>query len=184
MLHGREILADVSIFDNMPSGITAWCSLRVAREHPETVLDVLASLARGNAMYGFACDTEEREARNQYIVRYELGKSYGWFGRDFERYVPGLYWANWFSKRYVKHIGIDPLQLHAQLGGELRAVDDRGDLLVLFDSPFAWKSHYEHVGNVIRRTDRVFSRDQVELPRVLGAREHDEWSAWVFREWP
>lgn len=56
-------------------------------------------------------------------------------GHDFGRYVPGVFWLNFFGRRYRNLIGED--RLRAAPVEEVTAADD-GVLMVLPGGPTAW----------------------------------------------
>jgi hypothetical protein len=59
-------------------------------------------------------------------------------GRDFSRYLPGLFWLNFFGKQYCDLIGEEKL-LQCPASSAERLGD--GILVVLYEDPYAWQTN-------------------------------------------
>lgn len=69
-------------------------------------------------------------------------------GRDFGRFLPGLFWLNFFGERYGELIG--PARLNSVPADEAKIVD-RGTLVVLNNDPTTWDTpEYFSVEETIR----------------------------------
>lgn len=91
-------------------------------------------------------------------------------GRDFARYLPGLYWLNFFGPTYVELIGRE--RLLAAPAPEVKELGD-GVFLALGDDPAAWDSERRRaleraVLNAIG-DEYFFSRDAPDRPTKAPA---------------
>jgi hypothetical protein len=137
--------------------------------------------------YGFACDHEE------WLVRHRFGYDQ-WgtgrlstcpVGRDYARYVPGLYWLNYFSKEYMIDHKLDVEQLARYLRGTLEQLQN-GVLLQLYNKPGQWEEYSEEVDQLLFHDQRFFSIKRIERPEPmsLSPPEFDDFAIRLGKEWP
>lgn len=183
-LYGRRIKYNLSPFDRIPSEVYAWTS--VSDETIWSRFDELVDLWDGaQALYGFGAAFDEHRDRNGYVLPLASGgRAEGWFGRCIARYIPGVYWLNYFSDEYLAQRGVRIHTLESAVGGRLRRLG-RGALLLVFDRPEQWPQHAERINRTLASIPGVFSRTAVELPaRALEHREHFEWGQELHKQWP
>lgn len=182
-LYGDGFAVDVTVFDDLWSEICVWGTTADPRLR-KYGRQLFETWDRYGAVYGYGAETAERRARNGYKVHLASGgTSEGWFGRDMRRYVPGLYWLNYFSWDYLNE---HPLNLEA-IARDLEAQvfpADRGFVLQLYERPDEWRAKLEDVQRVIDRTPGMFSRTGIEVPQGLPGLEHLAWAERIFRQWP
>jgi hypothetical protein len=140
-----------------------------------------------DVMYANACVPDEYEHRNALSVRIEDslsgGSSHSFIGRDVLRYVPGLYWLNYFSDEYAAARGVDVKALAARLSGQLTRTT-RGHLLELYDAPTRWAEWSDSVDEVIESTAGFFSKRHIAIPESASFREIDAVTMKIQKEWP
>lgn len=82
--------------------------------------------------YGYCCRVSEREALNCIFVPRENGIFRGWVGRNFDEYLPGLYWISCISNDLIqKH----RLKIDSNLYSYDNSVFTRKDSYFLVDEP-------------------------------------------------
>ncbi len=172
--HGRRCSYDVTPYDNRPSEITLWGDAEDERfpRLGERLLELWEPLGM---IYAFAGTWDEYRARNGYELQRPGGRSRsGFYGRDFRRYVPGLFWLNYFSDQYASQQSIDLEGIVADLGGRLFRLA-HGWGLRLYDQPTDWSHRSEEVQRRIRNTPGFFQKPPLELPLGLSPREELDW---------
>lgn len=167
-----------------PSFIDVWVRRWSAARLDATVqlMEVMESFG---SEYSYGGEYDELDARNGYSFRLScsLRLSHDWVGRDCRRYVPGLYWLNYFSNSYREQHNIDPEKLANDLSGSLLRLKN-GVILRLYQSPSDWRQHAERVEHVIHETPGFFSKRRVHLPPVQTPKESLEIGRRLFDEWP
>jgi hypothetical protein len=108
---------------------------------------------------------------------------HAWFGRDFRRYVPGLYWLNYFEAGYLRERGVDLQEIILVLPGKLTNLQN-GIVLQLYEKPSDWQQYSSQVDDVLSRANGFFSRRRVVLPPVTTLREVFDVSAQIDKQWP
>jgi hypothetical protein len=191
-LHGKRFRILAYLFNSthrhIPSEITFWAPASNARL-VNTAADVLASFGSSQAVYGFGCDFEEYECRNQLCIKLSdsetgtLGASFAFYGKDHRRYVPGFYWLNYFSNPYIEQMQLDIPALADALEAEKTVTPD-GVVLKLYDHPSDWPEHRERVGQVIREWENVFCIEDMNAPERMAFNEKDLWSQEAHKKWP
>ena len=181
--YGEGFSIDTSIFDNIPSEINVWSTIADARAS-EYGQPLFESWSEYGIVYGFGAAIAEQRARNGYEARLASGgTSEGWFGRDIRRYVPGLYWLNYFSEKYLDEHPLDVRAIAATLQGHVSPIG-KGFLLKLYEQPDEWQAKADDVQRIVDQTAGVFSRTDVEVPQGLPVIEHLAWSERIFKQWP
>ena len=157
----------------------------IKRFDPSLGKPIMEVLARYGAVYSFGADWEEYEERNGYTLQFvDKRTAHGFLGRDFRRYVPGLYWLNYFSDGYRDSMGIDAADLAMKLGGSV-STSPGGTFLQLYDKPTDWRKRNDEVCPVIDETENLFSKHDVEFPSGITQKEYITTDASLFsRDWP
>jgi hypothetical protein len=182
-LYGDRIMIDLTSHARVPSSIY----FSMTPEDPRLLncsVQILESFSRCGAAWGFAGEWDEYAARNQFTIKYvDKGSCQGFIGRDFRRYVPGLYWLNYFSNDYALKRAIDFAELASRLNATVVPLDN-GTILRLYEKPADWRARQGEVADVIHQTKNFFSMRNVQIPTNLSQRnpEHFSWSP--FTEWP
>lgn len=184
-LHGKGWMIDLTISSS--SNVASTCILWLksySSYHLESILHVVQSLAQHNCYYAFGASWAEYRARNGYTTMGLLGRGEGWAGRAFRRYVPGLYWLNYFSQQYTREMCIPLDSIVSELGAAQMVLSD-GVLLRLYEHPERWTEFEPSVAAYLRTHQPFFSISSVKMPdRLLGPREDLEWSRQIHKDWP
>jgi hypothetical protein len=106
---------------------------------PASAHDYLAHMAGAGAIFGYCCADEEEMHRHYLRVEVKSGVMSAYYGRDIDRYIPGLYWLTLVSERLLEKHGV-PIGVlenialeHADLGGGIH-------LFRFYDRPEDWTS--------------------------------------------
>jgi hypothetical protein len=163
-LYGVKFKVNVTLSRGVvPSEVAFWASAKDARFVQHTA-GILQNVDEYDPVYGFACDWDEYRARNGYTLYYvDHGHGEDWCGRDFRRYVPGLYWYNYFGTQYVEQFDLDLASIQQRLKASLLPAK-HGHLLRLYDSPTDWQDRRDQIDDVLYETENFFSIRRVELP--------------------
>lgn len=140
---------------------------------------------RFGAVYGFGADWDEYDERNGYTLQFiDKGSVHGFLGRDFRRYVPGLYWLNYFSDDYRNDKGMEVGDIAEELGGTVLTTPG-GTILQLYNGPADWRERNDAVCRIIDETPNVFSKRDVEFPTGVTRMEYIHGDASNFEDpWP
>lgn len=135
--------------------------------------------------YAFGAHWSEYRARNgyEYAVGDKGGKREGWAGRNYTKYVPGLYWLNYFSRQYIETMKIDYNIIANELSSRVHSLR-AGVVLCLYHKPTDWIDKNESVRGFLRTNKQFFNIEDVPTPgRILTSKESLEWSSKIFQEW-
>jgi len=133
----------------------------------------LGHFCRGDILYGYAAMAEEIEHRHAYAVPYvepNSGAACGWLGRNYDRYVPGLYWLNVFPHEYIARHALDIAGLAARTGGNVIEFV-WGVVLQLYESPESWAENADRIDEIIYDTPGFFSKRRVDIPATIHLRD-------------
>jgi len=188
MFYGNRCEANMFRFDNdVPSRVTWFCEPDDPRivENWQTIF---RGFARGKAWYAASyCWGEFRDRHiMDFVAEDEFGKMEGEVrvGTDIRRYIPGLYWLNYFSHDYCAQLNIDIEELVTRTGAE-RYDYPEGVVLKLYDHPHNWQAHRHRILDAIDPLPYVFSLRRVDpVPEGLTPREALEWDNKMHRRWP
>lgn len=132
--------------------------------------------ARG-AVYGFAAETKERFHYNLY--KWPARSLPGRFntapmGKDISRYVPGVYWMNFFSNAYARDRQVDIEMAADALGGELVRCEN-GLIWRVYPDHREWRDHAPRISEFVKNDERFFSLSSVPaIPKGLSLREESD----------
>lgn len=168
-LQGRLVSISVHLLSD------AHCWLDVYSQEPQLPWAIERWLRNQTGLtlqYGWAADSEEHDYCNGYsipLAENPLGRPmHGWIGRDYQRYLPGLYWLNVLSAEYIAVQKLEPLL--AEIAPRQEPVDGLL-ILKLYEHPSDWKRQRPKLDAISERYSEVFSRCRVELPHEIGIRD-------------
>lgn len=183
-LHGEKFKVDVTLSDSPhPSEVTFWASSADSRftQHGVAILETLDEFG---PVYGYAASWDEYRARNGLSIAFiDGGQMEGWCGRDFRRYVPGLFWLNYFSKNYAGTFQIDVGTLQSRINATLLATKN-GHILKLYEAPDRWGDRDNEVADAIFETPRFFSIRRVSVPTKVHRRDALRVAQPIWDQWP
>jgi len=169
LLYGDGYYVDAMQYEETTAEVRVFAkSVTVATDLLRTWFPVLAS---EGMIYGWAGLSSEEDERNGYWlgrVGTDQRKAHGWVGRDYRRYVPGLYWLNYFSCQYAKVHGVDLESLALRTTGRLQRFE-HGGLLELYESPEEWRDKNDLVAEVLKSTPGFFSKGHAAIPQMVAA---------------
>ena len=122
--------------------------------------------------FGYACHCDERLHRNRIIQKKEYGTLESWVGRDYNKYLPGLYWITLIPNSLIKKFGVNI--------DEIRQISDKfeikpnGNIFARFyDDPDQWQSRAEAIDSWCARTPGCFYKPPIEneaakIPDFMG----------------
>lgn len=105
---------------------------------PSSVQALLTNVGRLHPLFGFACSTSEHLARNRVAATKSFGAVEAWVGRDWRRYIPGLYWLTLLPDELAQRHGISVLRL-TQAAVETTNLYDGASLYRFYEEPNDWK---------------------------------------------
>ena len=141
---------------------------------PALAAPLLERMAMLNPVFGRACAWEELLHRNNVRTKLPQGTPSGWVGRDYNRWVPGLYWLTLLHEAFAERHGL-PLEevgkaalAHTALGG--------GQHLFRFhDHPEAWRERRRELDALCAALPGVFNIADVHA-RLAGVTDIKGWS--------
>ncbi len=145
---------------------------------------IISSVSKYATSYGSACFEEEFEFRNYHCP--EAGKtSVSMVGCDLRRYIPGLYWLNYFSNKLIEERSLDLEQIASLLDGQILHME-KGAILKLYDRPEDWFAKKDRVSKALLSIPGFFSMARVErAPKPdMTRREALEYQLRVAKAWP
>ena len=188
MIYGKRCEANMFRFrSDVPSEVVWWCDPDDPRIF-ENWQTIFRGFARGKAWYAASYCTGEYSDRHDIDIpaEDEFGRM-DWgarLGTDIRRYIPGLYWLNYFSHDYCNHLGIDVEELVRRTGAE-RYDYPEGVVLKLYDHPHHWEAHRDRILDAIDPIPYVFSLRRVDpVPEGLTPPEARQWGEQMHRRWP
>jgi hypothetical protein len=141
---------------------------------------LLSSLAVFSC-FAFACESGEYEHRNLLSKSAAYGQHEVWVGRDWKKYIPGLYWMVLISEALAEAHGIS-IDLLKSNAVELEQPAPGMWILKFFDRAESWRENARRIDSLIASMDGIFS---IEMARneFASAGNFIEASN-VARRWP
>ncbi|MHC4445408.1 MAG: hypothetical protein ACYTF1_03090 [Planctomycetota bacterium] len=106
-----------------------------------------------------------------------------WVGRKYDRYVPGLYWLNYFSFEFATMHGVD-IERITQLQGAKIDKLKCGYLVQLYESPDQWPEFKDSVDDFLFSATGFFSKRRVNVPLEVRAIELVPLISQLGKDWP
>lgn len=131
-LWSPECFYDVSVSDSGAANIFA------SSDNFGEIDAIFSSMVELPIMFGYACEHEERVHRNRIERRMDYGVHEAWVGRDFSRYLPGVYWLTAIPVEMQRRLDISIDNLRA-LAVDVSLVGNRNWLLRLYSRPDQWR---------------------------------------------
>lgn len=159
---------------------TILCDAYVEESVIGLVKRLLIGMADKNAIFGFACEPDERERRNRITTRLGVNTIESWVGRDPQRYVPGLYWWTLISEGMATKLGLAISEIVC-LAKEEITLESGARLIRFYDMPRDWQS----ADGLVRSYPTlrgVFDVEKIR-PTIEKARNFLELSTLV-HDWP
>lgn len=126
---------------------------------------VVSRLAPVGIIFGYACCEAELYWRNNIYVRFAGGSSKTWVGRDYQKYIPGLYWTTLISEDLASQHGVSLADLAAD-AVEHEQISGGGHMFRFYNRPEDWSSHKTRIDQLCSSMPGFFDvgaiRRQVE----------------------
>lgn len=121
--------------------------------------EIFRSLVDVGPIFGYAADRAERLHRNRLTKSNGNGSIESWVGRDFSRWLPGVYWQTWLSRTYMAELGV-PLELLEMAAWRVDEFE-LGWVFQFFQRATAWQREVPRLDELCRVTPGVFSIAEV-----------------------
>lgn len=170
----KETMTDLAVYGNDEEAFTA------------VVRHLASYFSRGELYYGNAATDMQHIHCNGFDVKIEnssSGTMKGFIGRDFRRYVPGLYWGNAFSDEYIAAHNLDIRSMCSACRGTFERIPS-GYWVQFGNTPGEWLQYMQLVDNYVATTANFFSLRTVSVPLVVSLREAGHLAGKLGAQWP
>jgi len=173
-LHAQDASYGVSFFKDE-------AELFIGCASDEAALTLTRLFARLPIMYGYACQFEEREHQNRVTAKKKYGSHEAWVGRDYERYLPGVYWLNIVPKSLLERHGITEMEIKS-VAISCNEVEGKNYLIQLYPSSSDWPNRAPEIDKWRKETPGVFYKAEAEIALAEAGNFLEASDA--TREWP
>ncbi len=128
---------------------------------------IMEALAKLPIQYGYASQAEERDHQNSIVVEKNYGSHKAGVGRNYNKYLPGLYWMNIIPITLLKahQIAIESI---SDMAKSVEVIDERNLLIKLYDNSKNWNQHSKTVDRWREETHGVFFKKEVKEKLVAA----------------
>ena len=118
---------------------------------------LMDQLGRADAVFGYVAEWDERLHRNRLTKKASYGLDEAWVGRDWRRYVPGVYWLTLVSERLLQmhNVPLEPLLAAAK--SEVAKLDNGSYILRFFDSASEWRNESRRLDDLCETVPGLFA---------------------------
>ena len=106
---------------------------------PEIAKQFLMHMSKAQPLFGFACESGERERRNRVTTQQGVNTIESWVGRDVQKYVPGFYWLTLLPDAMAKQHGV-PLSAVEDVAQEHIELEGGQHLFRFYERPEDWQA--------------------------------------------
>jgi len=157
-LHSNEGLYDVSLQKDSFSTI---CFFPKVALKEEILLEIIKAYISADSAFGYAAECEEHEYRNRIRIEVAGSEIESWVGRNLSKYLPGLYYLTFISKKQAeeKSIEIESLKINS-----ISYIDmpNQAVLFKFYENSTLWTKNKEKIDQICRSERGVFCKDEVE----------------------
>ncbi|TQF67820.1 hypothetical protein [Pseudoalteromonas luteoviolacea] len=155
-LHSQNCMIDLSI-DNGLANVFIEVKRKITAAK---ILSLLKVFAIEGVFYAISMEWDEWRYRNGLVK--EIGSSTieNWIGRDFNSYLPGLYWANLIAIPLLKKHGVDLSFLESMIT-HYEVIDNEFLFLQVYDSANEWQEYAPDLDEICESTDGIFSKWEI-----------------------
>jgi hypothetical protein len=161
---GADYWMDFQLFSDAYSRLTVY-----ARERFEQYCETLFNeLDKAGAVWGAAGIDLELESRNYLKIEQQYAPSHycaGWVGEDHHKYIPGLFWINYWSREYTGTRDVNPHSIVSRLGGKVTSLQN-GVIFRLYDRAVDWIDKQRDVDDFLESSEAFFSMRRVGIPQI------------------
>ena len=150
------------------------CSLYVLMDNFQESRNFVLEMSKIDLLYGYACLPEEREHRNRVVINKDYGQHQAWVGRNFRKWLPGLYWINIIPENLVKahNLNIDNLFDFSEYKVEKKF---NNYIIECYADPSEWVRQTEKIDRICSETEGIFSKSEAVLD-IVRAKSYMETS--------
>ena len=161
-LHSKNCLIDLSLSNNLASAF-----IEVKRKvKSSTIVELLKIFATEGVQYAIAMDWDEWRYRNGLVKQIGSSMIENWIGRDFNHYLPGLYWGNLISLDLLEKHHLD-LSFLEGMSEVYEILNGKFLFVSLFEKPEEWQEFAPDIDDICESTNGIFSKwdiwDKLEL---------------------
>lgn len=122
--------------------------------------------------FGYACHSDERWHRNRIIQKKDYGINEAWVGRDYNKYLPGLYWITLIPNYLIRKFGIEVNEIR-DLADKFEIKSNGNIFARFYDDPDQWQARAEAIDSWCARTPGCFYKPPIEseaakIPDFMG----------------
>lgn len=183
-LHGEGLYIDAAPWDRDYGRVIAY--FRSAQIGTAAVSSWFRALERCKLNYARACLSKEYDHRHKITIDFAGGNSghlLAYIGRNYTKYVPGLYWLNYFSNTYIQRMNLDVHAIAKQAAAATTSVEG-GYFLQLYEWPHEWELSSERVDTLLEGCHCFFSLRKAQIPRTIEEHKATDLIFKIGREWP
>lgn len=140
---------------------------------------VIKKFSQMEVAYGYACIWDERLYRNGTKKDFGVTTIESWIGRDFRRYLPGLYWANIISKSALEGINSEKILKYAF---QAHSFDGGNSYIQMFEKPNDWENYAPVIDDICSTDENIFFKWDLweeHLDQIDSEKEYEfECSKW------
>jgi len=137
-------------------------SLFIECANDDIAKKLMNSLAACRIFYAYACEYDERVHQNRIVVKKSYGIDEQWVGRDFTKYLPGIYWLNLVPKSLLEQHGIDTQSIES-VSTVFRKIGDDQYLFQLYPNSSDWIENTKSIDAWRLNTSGVFFKRAAEM---------------------
>lgn len=137
------------------------CSLFGLIVDDQAARSTLRTLGKLNLLYGYACRPDERAHRNRIVAQKKYGAHEAWVGRDFRKWLPGVYWINVIPCGLLECHGLSIEEFNS-IAHSIELIENRNYLVELYASPDQWLSNSDKIDDWCEGRGGVFGRAQAK----------------------
>lgn len=141
---------------------------------------LVRELAKLDVAYGFACESAERKHRNRIVSQDSYGTIEAWVGRDYSKWLPGVYWMNIIPTSMLHQHGLRAESLD-DISTSVDFIGEKNFLVELYEKPSAWRENAERIDQWCETQPGVFFRRQAQIDLEMAANLQDSMEA--LRRW-
>jgi hypothetical protein len=133
----------------------------VLAEAHRAIESLMVRFAELAVLFGYACEEGERVHRNRIQRTMNYGTHEAWVGRNYEKYLSGLYWITLIPEAMMKRLGVE-LDSLKRVATEAVLYQNRTWLVRLYGDPTEWASKATAIDRWCAQTNGCFHKEKAE----------------------
>ena len=164
---GFFLYSDYCQMDITFSGIDSSIFIEIKKKQAITdVRELLYKLAELDIDYAYSSMWEERLYRNGLVKKIGASTIENWVGRDYRKYLPGIYWGNLISIEMINRIGLDISELLKSSFYNFK-VNEKFYYIQMYETPSSWQDFAPDLDTLSENLTGVFFKwdiwDELEV---------------------